>query len=821
MLFITTCFSHWEIGEGTLIINFGDSARRFVDLESEEYLDFNHTVILKNARGFRIEREFSGTSAAITVPAGRYTVSIKASDIENEVRAFGIYDKVVDLKAGRNELVNITMHSAMEVFDEYDLRDAIDVSSESPERQLYILIGDSFNIEEYEAAFPIDNKAIIIAEKDVEINCTKDLYGALFHINTGGTLYLGAEYMPGTITINGNSVNSLIRIVDFGAFIMHEGITLKGSGDSCVFVSYGTFTMHGGNITGNTAEFAGGGVYVSGGTFTMHGGNISGNHAQLGGGVIIYGESTFTMEGGNITGNTASHYDGDVIIDGSGGGVCVEGDFIMKGGNISGNTAYDYGGGVLVVHGGVLTMENGTISGNSVNGHNDSDDHSLTGGVGGGVSVYGTFNMKGGTISGNTAVRYGGGVYIDSGTFSKTSGTINGHGSNNVKDEHSLSFRGHAIFAYYNNEYFRYKNTQAEATGILRCFYNQSKSEYEFTGEWEGDDEVIIPIYTQRDLQRIGTLKNNEGYEHFILMENIVLTGYWTPISIDNDGIPITFDGNNKTISNLRINSPSADNQGLFSELRGSTIKNLGLINVNITGKDNVGGIVGNIGGDGTIENCYVTGVITGEDNVGGIVGANYGDDIENCYFSGNINGSENVGGIVGFCSGKSIKNCYVTGNITGSTSVGGIVGDNVLGSIVNCYSTGDVSGSINAGGIAGKNIDGVENCVALNPTVSIDETHGIDEIGRVVGGNNSVIGSMSGNKARSDMKLNGSAASSGSANDTNGENVNIGSSLATVFTGWDQTIWNIPPGNLVVNGLLPTLKTTGGTQNPVLRPVP
>jgi parallel beta-helix repeat protein/predicted outer membrane repeat protein len=80
--------------------------------------------------------------------------------------------------------------------------------------------------------------------------------------------------------------------------------------------SSGTFTMSGGEISGNTASYYGGGVYVSG-TFTMSGGEISGNTASStsGGGVYVYG--TFTMSGGEISGNTASGSGG------YGGGVCV------------------------------------------------------------------------------------------------------------------------------------------------------------------------------------------------------------------------------------------------------------------------------------------------------------------------------------------------------------------------------------------------------------------------------------------------------------------------------------------------------------------
>jgi hypothetical protein len=69
--------------------------------------------------------------------------------------------------------------------------------------------------------------------------------------------------------------------------------------------------MKGGAILANTAAGDGGGVRVflsdsiSAGTFTMEGGAISGNTAEWGGGVHVK-ESTFTLKGGRIQGGTDS-----------------------------------------------------------------------------------------------------------------------------------------------------------------------------------------------------------------------------------------------------------------------------------------------------------------------------------------------------------------------------------------------------------------------------------------------------------------------------------------------------------------------------------
>ena len=72
--------------------------------------------------------------------------------------------------------------------------------------------------------------------------------------------------------------------------VLTGGNVLYGGGVSV----YGTFTMNGGTIAGNTTDLSygyGGGVYMGdGSTFTMTDGTISGNVAASGGGVYVDGE---------------------------------------------------------------------------------------------------------------------------------------------------------------------------------------------------------------------------------------------------------------------------------------------------------------------------------------------------------------------------------------------------------------------------------------------------------------------------------------------------------------------------------------------------
>ena len=194
-----------------------------------------------------------------------------------------------------------------------------------------------------------------------------------------------------------------------------------------------------------------------------------------------------------------------------------------------------------------------------------------------------------------------------------------------------------------------------------------------------------------------------------------------------------TFNGNNKTISNLTINEGTFDYVGLFSAVSG-TINNLTLTNANISGDQYTGSVAGyaafanltniiSTGGSvtgltdftggiagyidkSTLTNSYSSGNISGGWTVGGLVGDNFDSSITNCYTSGNVFGSTEVGGISGSNSSNSIiMNSYSIGNISGSSQVGGLIGYNSGNSVItNSYSTGIISGSNRLGGIVGTN---------------------------------------------------------------------------------------------------------------------
>lgn len=156
-----------------------------------------------------------------------------------------------------------------------------------------------------------------------------------------------------------------------------------------------------------------------------------------------------------------------------------------------------------------------------------------------------------------------------------------------------------------------------------------------------------------------------------------------------------TFEGKNHKINSLKIDKGSESFQGLFGFAIKATIQNLGVKNVNVIGRDFVGGLVGN-GGGLTITNCYVTGQVTGAECVGGLVGDGHNKTvITDCCVIGNVKGTTQVGGLVGFSGdGITIENSYVKGSVTGEGYVGGLEGWNENVTIKNSYVEAKVTGN-------------------------------------------------------------------------------------------------------------------------------
>lgn len=137
--------------------------------------------------------------------------------------------------------------------------------------------------------------------------------------------------------------------------------------------------------------------------------------------------------------------------------------------------------------------------------------------------------------------------------------------------------------------------------------------------------------------------------------------------------------------------------------------KNMGTIafclnEVNVTGKDYVGGIAGYNHDGMKIRMCGNTAQVNGETFVGGICGVTWGT-VAACINRGTVKGTQYVGGVTGATAGQYsyLLASYNTGLVDGTTEVGGVTGTARQNALVEAsYSTGTVNGHEMTGGVCG-----------------------------------------------------------------------------------------------------------------------
>ena len=278
--------------------------------------------------------------------------------------------------------------------------------------------------------------------------------------------------------------------------------------------------------------------------------------------------------------------------------------------------------------------------------------------------------------------------------------------------------------------------------------------------------------------------------KNYKLAKGLDLTGVTFP-GIGTAEHPFTgrFDGQNNTISNVTISG--TDNVGFFGVIKGATIQNLNLENVNISGKEKVGGLVGyaqvalnpNDLSQNTanlIGSCTVSGTVSGEKQTGGLVGLNEGktdadtlfsiaSSIDKCSAGVTVTGKDMTGGLVGENSGTVTKST-AKGAVSGNNSTGGFVGDNT-GDIYVSHAEGAVTGSNHTGGFAGSSTGTVKNCYSLGAVSGTDYT-----------------GSFAGSLAAADTVI-GAGQVTVTGTPTQGYNGGLAGTLSGTVSGLDNRI--------------------------------
>lgn len=201
-------------------------------------------------------------------------------------------------------------------------------------------------------------------------------------------------------------------------------------------------------------------------------------------------------------------------------------------------------------------------------------------------------------------------------------------------------------------------------------WYTENPSAAEFT------------ISDANELYGLATLVNEKkvsfANKTIKLGANIDLTGFdWEPIGqTGNTLFKGTFDGQNYTISNLKVDSNAETNEhyasGLFGWIEGKAkIRNLTLDQASVEGHHYVGGIAGYC--YGVIENCHVTN--------SKFVCTHANDDAD----------GDKCGAIVGYLgeATSAVRNCTVSDTtISAGRDAGQVVGAGVSSVVTGCTAT-------------------------------------------------------------------------------------------------------------------------------------
>ena len=260
--------------------------------------------------------------------------------------------------------------------------------------------------------------------------------------------------------LNGNSA-SVGGAVGLGASLFHDGIdnAYGGKGVTATFIMDGKST-----IDGNTASYRGGAVYLTG------------------------NGSRFLMKNGTITNNTTTGYEGGAIWATNYGGVTIEK------GTISGNTAKTYGGAIYMKA--------------NIGEKNDSAKLAIA------TGVRDVLNLGDVLITDNSA-KQGGGIYIDSYGIAygikadlKQASIYNNHASVRADDIYSTGAGTEGCTVQLGETADSWKLDCGDA---VDNWYIDSDKMGEGTARWNahpGNGDIYAVPYTQREnLKGVLTLK--------------------------------------------------------------------------------------------------------------------------------------------------------------------------------------------------------------------------------------------------------------------------------------------------------------------------
>ena len=154
---------------------------------------------------------------------------------------------------------------------------------------------------------------------------------------------------------------------------------------------------------------------------------------------------------------------------------------------------------------------------------------------------------------------------------------------------------------------------------------------------------------------------------------------------------------------------------GLIGRNNGASIKN-SFAAGNVTGKWNVGGLIGYSFFVEELKECYAAGDVYGDFAIGGLIGCSQASWVHDCHALGNANQFDppidadgGIGGLIGWVdedpiSNPAVEDCYSIGIVTGTNKEGGLIGTNEMhlgdtpATITNSYYNSETSGQSDTG---------------------------------------------------------------------------------------------------------------------------
>lgn len=250
--------------------------------------------------------------------------------------------------------------------------------------------------------------------------------------------------------------------------------------------------------------------------------------------------------------------------------------------------------------------------------------------------------------------------------------------------------------------------------------------------QFAGGSGTIADPYLVSNATQLSNVRNYLD-KYFLQTANINLLGYdenadgkgWLPIggAGTSDSFKGHYDGQNFTISNLEINRPNTNNVGLFGLVGVSNstdevvIKNLGLMDVKISGDMGVGSLAGGIVSNKftLVEYSYVlNGKVSGNSDVGGLIGyvqsyLTTANTIEKPVISITYSfvdvqwlkakTGNSFGGLIGHTYAAKVENSYSRSSVTVDNSVAAISSiSNVGGLIGSARNKTEILNSYSAG---------------------------------------------------------------------------------------------------------------------------